>query len=289
MSKAIVIKLTKIGSRVTGPFVIKDNFETVLGTNVSKAALVSGTSYIVNDAATSIIIESKGRCNVIKTILITEITIEQLAATTLQYSDTSSLWRHLTNIQLYNNYYGTTEPYVIEYPFSYQFQDEILQNVKDYTKAFKYLSIPDGVFNYNTRIETDDVWFNKAIVYNGQQNSGLLELVPKPLNNLRDYMKYPIYNVDSKTITFTKSDNFYQYNTFWSLLKNKQQVMFNTSCESLSIDRVLNQSNMDYGKRSFKKEPLRAKDLKVRHILDNRSDSHLVSQFILTPAQISYK
>jgi hypothetical protein len=46
---------------------------------------------------------------------------------------------------------------------------------------------------------------------------------------------------------------------------------------------------MDYGKRSFKKEPLRAKDLKVRHILDNRSDAHLVSQFIITPAQISYK
>jgi hypothetical protein len=46
---------------------------------------------------------------------------------------------------------------------------------------------------------------------------------------------------------------------------------------------------MDYGKRSFKKEPLRAKELKVRHILDNRSDAHLTSQFIVTPAQISYK
>jgi len=47
--------------------------------------------------------------------------------------------------------------------------------------------------------------------------------------------------------------------------------------------------NMDYGKRSFKKEPLRAKDLKVRHILDNSSQAHIVSQFIIAPAQISYK
>jgi len=46
---------------------------------------------------------------------------------------------------------------------------------------------------------------------------------------------------------------------------------------------------MDYGKRSFKKEPLRSKDLKVRHILDNSSIAHIVSQFIVTPAQISYK
>jgi hypothetical protein len=46
---------------------------------------------------------------------------------------------------------------------------------------------------------------------------------------------------------------------------------------------------MNYGTMSFRKDPLRAKDLKVRHILDNRSDAHLVSQFITTPEQISYK
>jgi hypothetical protein len=73
------------------------------------------------------------------------------------------------------------------------------------------------------------------------------------------------------------------------MVKNKNIPLFIKSCESLSIDKVVNQVNMDYGKRSFKKEPLRAKDLKVRHILDNRSDAHLVSQFIITPAQISYK
>jgi len=102
-------------------------------------------------------------------------------------------------------------------------------------------------------------------------------------------MTYPIYNAESKTITYTKSDNFYQYNTFWGLVKDKTVPLFSTTCESLSIDKVVNQSNMDYTKRSFKKEPLRAKDLKIRHILDNSSDFHLVSQFIIAPAQISYK
>ncbi len=109
------------------------------------------------------------------------------------------------------------------------------------------------------------------------------------MNNLKEYMKYPIYNAESKTITFTKSDNFYQYNTFWSLVKNKSIPLFITSCESMSIDKIVNQSNMDYGKRSFKKEPLRAKELKVRHILDDKSNVHLTSQFIVTPSQISYK
>jgi len=202
---------------------------------------------------------------------------------------TGCIWRHLTNIQLYNSYYGVTEPYIIEYPFAYKNQDEILQNIKDYTKAYEYISIPNGVFNDNTRIETNNKWFNKAILYNGQQSSGVLTLVAKPLNDMRAYMQYPIFNTDSKTITYTKSDNFYQYNTFWALQKSSQVPLFNTGCESLSIDKVINQSNMDYGSRSFKKATLRAKELKIRHILDDNCTTHLVSQFLIAPAQISYK
>ena len=97
------------------------------------------------------------------------------------------------------------------------------------------------------------------------------------------------YNSDSKTIIYTKSDNFYQYNTFWSISKNSQLPLFNTTCESLSIDKVVNNSNMDYSLKSFKKATLRAKELKVRHILNNSSTVHLISQFILTPTQTSYK
>ena len=96
-------------------------------------------------------------------------------------------------------------------------------------------------------------------------------------------------NTDSKTITYAKTDSFYQYNTFWALQKNDELPLFLTSCKSLSLDKEVNQPNMDYGGRSFKKSPLRAKNLKIRHILDNRSTTHIVSQFIVTPSQISYK
>lgn len=293
MSKVITIKLTKAGSR-TGPFDVTDNFGDVLGTSVPKSSLIAGLTVTIDNGVSVIIIKSvKGcgtNCEVEIRIPITQLTILDVVGLTFTNTNTASLWRHLTNPRIYNYYYNTIYPYIIEYPFTYQFNDEILQNVKDYTKAYKYLDIPDGVWNYNNRIETDDVWFNKAVLYNGQQSSGVLELVPKPLRNLSEYMKYPIYNTDSKTITFTKSDNFYQYNTFWSLVKDKRIPMFVTDCcSTLSLDKLVNQPNMDYGKRSFKKEPLRAKELKVRHILDNRYDAHLTSQFIVTPAMISYK
>jgi len=288
MPQVINIKLTKVGP-VAGPFVIYDQLGNIIAENVTKETLVLGTSYVVPDFVTSITIESLGDCTFTKTNVITPITEYDYDSIVLQRLVTGCVWRHLTNIQLYNSYYGLTKPYIIEYPFAYQYQDEILQNVKDYSKAYKYLPIPDGVFNYNTKIETNDNWFNKAILYNGQQSSGLLELVAKPLNNLQEYLTYPRYNTNSKTITYTKSDNFYQYNTFWAIQKNSQDVLFNTPCTSLSYDKVINDENMDYGTKSFKKAPLRAKELKVRHILDNTNNIHIVSQFILTPAQISYK
>jgi hypothetical protein len=288
MSKTITIKLTKAGP-TAGPFTISDQFGNVIAEDVLKKTLIAGISYIVNDNVTILVIKSTGSCKVEKNISLKPITTEEYASTQFLQTTTACIWRHLTNIRLYNTFYGNIAPYIIEYPFAYKFQDEILQNVKDYTKAYKYLPILDGVYSYNTRIETNDEWFNQAIVYNSQQNSGLLNLVAKPLNNLKAYNSYPIYNTDSKTIMYTKSDNFYQYNTFWNVQINSQLPAFNTTCESLSVNKTLNQSNMDYGMLSFKKATIRAKDLRVRHILNNSSTTHLVSQFITTGSQISYK
>ena len=64
--------------------------------------------------------------------------------------------------------------------------------------------------------------------------------------------------------------------------------LFLTTCKNLSIDKIVNQTNMDYNPRSFKKSPLRAKNLKIRHILDDRDDITIVTQFITAPAQLSY-
>ena len=288
MSKTVIIRLTCSGGR-TGPFNVSDNLGTVLGTDITKQNLIDGYTVSVADAVTTIVITSQGKCSTSINVTIGTATKEELAALQYNVCNTGSIWRHLTNVIHYNKYYDNVEPYIIEYPFAYEYHDEILQNVKDFTKAYKYLPDGTGVFSYTDKIEVDNVWFNKAVLYNGQQSSGILELVPKPMHNLKAYLSYPIFNAESKTITYTKSDSFYQYNTFWNVVKSKSEKLFLTSCESLSIDKIVNQANMDYGTRSFRKDTLRAKSLKVRHILDNNSDVSLVSRFIYTPAQISYK
>ncbi len=106
---------------------------------------------------------------------------------------------------------------------------------------------------------------------------------------MREQMLFPRYNADSKDILYTKSDNFYQYNMFWALQKSLQQPLFVTSCNMMSLDKEVNQDNMDYSPRSFKKAPIRAKETKIRMILDNRYNLKLVSQFLTSNSQISYK
>jgi len=290
MSKIITIKIKKAGN-ISTTFSILDDRGNILAENVSKEQLITGLSLSVNDNVNVIVINYSGKncCNKSINLPITTLTKQENVNITFQSVNTSSLWRHLTDVTLYNNFYGCIHPYIIEYPFAYQYFDELVQNVKDYTKVYTYFTSPNYIYDGNNKIETDDVYFNKAVVYNDQQSSGILELVKKPVHNMKEYLSYPKYNTDSKTITFTKSDNFYQFNNFWDVRKDKTIPLFVSSCESLSLDKEVNQDNMIYTNRSYKKATLRAKDLKVRLILDNRSDSHLVSTFINAPTQVSYK
>ena len=194
----------------------------------------------------------------------------------------ASLWRHSTSITKYNSFYGEIAPYIIEYPFAYKYNDEILQSVQDYSKVLQYT-------DWEEYVETDDYYFNKCILSNNQQTSGILLLTKKPQNNLSLYNTYPKYNTDSKEILFTKSNNFYQLNTFWSVTISPKQSIWKKSCTNLSIQKELNQSNCNYGKRSYNKAPMMAKDLKIRLILDNRDDILIRSQFVTAPTMESKK
>ena len=155
MSQTIIVKLTCAGYR-TGPFNIYDDLGNTLGIDITKQNLIDGYTVSVDDAVTMIILESTGKCKFKKSFAVSTFDILTYANTGYTQTTTACIWRHLTNIRLYNTFYGNIAPYIIEYPFAYQYQDEILQNVKDYTKAYEYYPVEDGVFNDNTRIETND-------------------------------------------------------------------------------------------------------------------------------------
>ena len=288
MAQQVTLKLKSSGPNI-GPFQIWDDFGNLIAEEISKQQLRDGITFSFSDNVNVVVIKSTGKVPLTKSFGILEFTTIQYADTKFSNKGKACLWRHVDDPLLYNSFYGNIEPYVIEYPFSSQYQDQIVQSVQDYTKVYQYIDTYDNVFNDYSKIELDDAWFNKAVLYNGQQSSGILTLESRPVNNLFKYMQYPVLKKDEKIITFTKSDNFYQYNTFWSITKDNRKPQFIKDCSSLSVDKHVDQDNMDYTLRTHQKATLRAKELKVRHIMDNRDDIHLVSQFVVVPQQISYK
>ena len=110
MSKIVIIRLTCSGGR-TGPFNITDNEGNVLGTDITKQNLIDGYTVSVDDAITTIIIQSQGKCSTSINVTIGTATIEELAALTYTVCNTGSIWRHLTDTLNYNKFYGNIEPY----------------------------------------------------------------------------------------------------------------------------------------------------------------------------------
>lgn len=198
-------------------------------------------------------------------------------------NDREELFSHNKTFFSFQNFYGTQYPYILEYPFAYKYNDEIVQNIKEYCTVRKYES-------YDTYYEPSElIFYNKAILYSTQQCTGVLNLIPKPINNLSTRFAYPKYNSNSKDILVSKSDNFYNYNTFWNINTNENASFFTPSCHLFLVDKELNEDNLDYTQRSYKKGMMRGKQLRVRHILDNRNDVKLISHFIVNNTTDSYK
>lgn len=197
----------------------------------------------------------------------------------------SSFWVHGKDKTLFNRFYGRLDPYVLEMVFYYTVKDEILQGIIDYSRVYKYV----GNSGEPDRISVEDAYFNKSIIYNDEQCSGIIVLnVPKK-NDMRERISYPKYKEDRKEISVYKSDSLYLYNTFWSVTINKSLPNFVKSCTPYYVDKELNQANMDYSRKDFKKERIRGKYVKVRHILDNREDLHIVSSITITENITSHR
>lgn len=189
------------------------------------------------------------------------------------------IWRHDEGTK-FNNFYGKIEDYILEYPLVDVPEEVIVGSISDETTVLKYTA-PDTFFEVE-----EGIYFNHAVIYNKMQCTGLLNLVPKPRNNLRAYMTYPKFRADSKDILVTKSDNLFSFNTFWNIVKDPTKPFFSRSCDIPSLDRKFD-TNLDYTIRSHAKARIRATENKIRLIYNTSDEYKLISKFIVTETQKS--
>lgn len=113
---------------------------------------------------------------------------------------------HLTN-KSYQVYNGKLFPFEIELNDKFTINNKILSSVSYYLDVVRFHN--DGATYYN-----NNVGFNKAIIYNSNQTTGILDLVLTDNNNLFENKKYPILAYDSTKVLQVNKEGRYSFNQF---------------------------------------------------------------------------
>lgn len=193
--------------------------------------------------------------------------------TGMNYSATESeigVWSHFSFLSSYQVFYGKLFPWVVEYPIQSNFMNSILDGVEYWMDTRKYYD------RYNSA-NVPGYAFNKAIIYNDHQNSGMLNLVPQQDNNLRQHLTYPKYNNDSIDILQTEISNKWSFNYIYNMIKNERSGLPLWLYDCNQVDKDLNSKLFDY--RNTLKDRLRGDYFIVRLIQDAESRFKMILRF----------
>jgi len=184
----------------------------------------------------------------------------------------SSLWNHNLSPYIYQTYYGKLYPYIIEYLVNSLPANSILnsvslvQDIQEYYSKYEYYSL--GTTN-NKNVAN----FTKAIVYNREQSSGIINLIPEIFGNTRQKLMYPKVTPQGIDTIISRRENKYTFNGFWNLAAQANgQPLWTTKWEDLQadyfIDKMPNVKAVRNVGVAFQKNKIKADFTKVRLIQD---------------------
>lgn len=175
----------------------------------------------------------------------------------------SSMWSHNMTNKSFQRYYGVIRPFEVESVTKYSLTPQVLTAL-----SFKL----DVIRNHNKYDEAylDDVSFNKAIISNDRQNSGLLHLDMIDKENLFEIKKYPIKQEDSTRILLQKNETEYNFNQFEDVsVPNSSLPRFINSCNGCDV--ALNKKSLKYDNLKVDNNYIRGDKVKVKLINDKTS------------------
>ena len=204
-------------------------------------------------------------------------------STHFQSGNSSGLWNHLLSPLTYQTYYNKLEPYVIEYSVDSLPVVSTINSVTLYQDIQKFYNKTD-FYSLGSSNSTNKINFNKAFLYNKEQCSGMLYLVPENPKDLSQRLKYPKLQSDHIEILYSHREQKFTFNGFWDLINwtSNNQPTFTTDWaltqNSYYVDKVFNPKAFNYQIRQGKQMPLRATHCRVRLI----QDLHFRFRFINT-------
>jgi hypothetical protein len=170
--------------------------------------------------------------------------------------DDNTIWKHNDRWDSFCNYYDTDYPWEIEYPVVTPNQITTLRSFEYYLDVYKFYN--DGKDYFHVLDEN----FDRAVIYNSEQISGVLKMRIKQKSNPLDILTNPVPGPNFIDILYSKEENKYRFNQFYDITNNRGEFsgtklpMWNTECSG--YQKYINPAYVDYFK-----PPLEHK--KIRH------------------------
>jgi hypothetical protein len=189
----------------------------------------------------------------------TYISLNQRFLSTNISGTTQSFWTHNQTNKAYQVVYGSLVEYILEFPYYLKGATNILGSIMMYSESLRYSGQDDYAQNLS-------YFFNKCVIWNKYQTTGLLNLIWDDPNDDTLAIDYPIYNNTGINILYSSKDDSYTFNHIWNVLNAGKGVW----AESLTnpIVKGLNLTTEEYAKPQDEMDRMRGKESFVRMIQD---------------------
>ena len=192
--------------------------------------------------------------------------------------DNAELWSHTLNNSSVQVFRGVKYPWIVEVPLKTQNVNKMLKSLEINIEAKRY----QNEWDYS---QHNGIGFNKMVVYNNTNNSGLLNLVEQKRPS--DSNKYPITNSNnSQDILYTSENGKHYVNYFFNRVKNQYSNIPNWLWDSSRINKTVNPQAVGfYGKKLL--ERMKGQQFVIRLIQDRESRFSMTLKDVITRETIS--
>ena len=221
------------------------------------------------------------------------------------------VWKHNNACNDYCNFYGEQYPFEIEIPVPTGQTVTTMRSIEYvlecYRKDSALCTDQFHVLDYN---------FNKAVISNSEQVSGILNLNIFPKNNVALSQLYPKLGNDlaSFDVLFSKEENKYRFNQFWDVTKDRgefpqgsnypptgplvpgtTELIGNYAQNNIWITepngyvKNLNEFNLNYNKPLLERKKFRHYLNFVKLIKEDSRDTNMILKIVNTKSQLSQR
>lgn len=166
----------------------------------------------------------------------------------------NKLWKHNERYDLYCNFYGKDYPFELEYASSTGKAVHIVNSIEYISEIYKYKN--GGMDKFHVLTEG----FDRLIVHNSEQASGVLNLVRETYNPRQDIL-FPKKSDIGMDILYKKVEQKYRINQFTDLVRDRgmfsgmQNSLFLTHASGYK--KALNSGAINYDKPSKERKRFR--------------------------------